>query len=307
MIDVIDILQYRERGHLGGGSGEQSERLLGVVAYYHELVVELGEERLDTLSEPFVSPSRRAPVLLIESIENLESDVGCIEKIRLYRVTQIVFVFENHAVVIFPFHILEIMEVMNIGDRHIEGVYHAAYPADCVEFIPIVVQSMRSAISPRRRTLKVVASHGVPISSHVLAHPDRLGVDAEHILPSVHGSSDILADVLTEFAYQFTALIVLATRDKVRQEVAFLHFESLEQQVLTVNAEGLGCGRQGDDFQVGELGDDTSTRYVSEFVYAIPGKLLVDVEDFYEFCDEVVHELGNGSYCLNSSQTTNYQ
>ena len=29
---------------------------------------------------------------------------------------------------------------------------------------------------------------------------------------------------------------------------------------------------------------------ISEFVYAIPGKFLVDVEDFYEICNEVVHE-----------------
>ena len=56
MIAVIDILQHRKRGDLGGGSGEQSERLLGIVAYHHELVVELGEERFDAPSGTSCKP-----------------------------------------------------------------------------------------------------------------------------------------------------------------------------------------------------------------------------------------------------------
>ena len=280
MIDVIDILQHRKRGHLGGGSCEQPERLLGIVAYHHELVVELGEERFDALAEPPVSPCRRSPVLLVEPVGNLEGDVGCFEEIQLYRGAQIAFVSKHHAVVVFPFHILEIMDVMNVGSRHVEGMYHAAYPADCVEFIPIVVHALRSTITPRWRTLKVIAPHDATLGAGVLTHFDRLGVDAGHILPAVHGSSDVFADILTEFACQLTALVILAVRDKVRQEIAFLRFEPLEQQALAVDAEGLGRCRQGDNFQVGELGDDTSTRYISEFIDTIPGELLVDVENF---------------------------
>ena len=239
------------------------------------------------------------------------------EEIQLYRGAQIAFVPKHHAVVVFPFHILEIMEVVNVGSRHIEGMYHAAYPADCVEFIPIVVHALRGAIAPRWRTLKVIAPHDATLGAGILTHLDWLGVNAEHILPAVHGSSDVFADILTEFACQLTALVILAARDKARQEIAFLRFEPLEQQVLAVDAEGLGRGRQGDDFQVGELGDDTSTRYIciisaalghlrasshgshlheiSEFVNTIPGEFLVDVEYFYEVCDEVVHERGYSS------------
>ena len=267
-----------------------SPRLLGVVAYDHELVVEMGKERLDALAELLVSPSRWSPVFLIEPVGHIKGDVGCFEEIQLYRSTQVAFVSEHHAIVVFPLYVLEIMQVMDVGGSHVEGVYHAAYPADCVEFISIVVHALRRAISPRRRTLKVIAPHDTTLGAGILTHLDRLGVDAEHILPSVHGSCDVLTDVLTEFACQLTALVILAARDEVRQQVAFLRFESLEQQVLTVDAESLGCGRQSDDFQIGELGDDSSARYVSEFVYAIPGKFLVDAEDFYEICDEVVHE-----------------
>ena len=98
------------------------------------------------------------------------------------------------------------------------------------------------------------------------------------------------ADILTEFACQLTALVILVARDKIRQEIAFLRVEPLEQQVLAVDAESLGHGRQGDDFQVGELRDDTSTRYIAEFVNTIPGKMFVDVENFYKIRDKVVHE-----------------
>ena len=91
------------------------------------------------------------------------------------------------------------------------------------------------------------------------------------------------ADILTEFACQLTALVILAARDKIRQEIAFLRVEPLEQQVLAVDTESLGRGRQGDDFQVGELRDDTSTRYIAEFVNTIPSKMFVDVENFTKF------------------------
>ena len=47
------------------------------------------------------------------------------------------------------------------------------------------------------------------------------GVNAEHILPSVHGNCDVLTDFLTEFACQLEALVILATRDKDRQEASF--------------------------------------------------------------------------------------
>ena len=73
MIDVIGILQYRERGHIGGGSCEQSERLLGVVAYHHELVIELREERLDTLLKPLVSPCRQPPFFTLSLLNSMFS------------------------------------------------------------------------------------------------------------------------------------------------------------------------------------------------------------------------------------------
>ena len=114
------------------------------------------------------------------------------------------------------------------------------------------------------------------------------------------GSRHVLTDILTELAWQLATLVILATWDKVRQEVTFLRFESLEQQVLAVDAESLGCGRHGDDFQVGELADDTSTRNIPEFINAISSKFLVYVDDFCENYDEVVFEHRNSNHCLNN-------
>lgn len=92
-------------------------------------------------------------------------------------------------------------------------------------------------------------------------------------------------DILAELAWQLATLVILASRDQ--EEVAFLRFESLEQQVLIIDAENLGCGRHGDDFYVGELADDASTRNIFEFINAISGKFLVYVDDFCENYDEV--------------------
>lgn len=64
MIEKIEILRHREYGNFGGHPCEKTSRLLHIVAYHHELVVKLRKERLDSLSEMFVGPFRRIPVLL---------------------------------------------------------------------------------------------------------------------------------------------------------------------------------------------------------------------------------------------------
>lgn len=55
----------------------------------------------------------------------------------------------------------------------------------------------------------------------ILTHLDRLGVDAERILPPVLGSYNVLTNFLTEFACQLAALVILAARDKDRQGASF--------------------------------------------------------------------------------------
>lgn len=55
MIEKIEILQHRESCNFGCHPCEEAWWLLGIVAYHHQMVVELGEYRLNSLSELLVS------------------------------------------------------------------------------------------------------------------------------------------------------------------------------------------------------------------------------------------------------------
>ena len=48
MIDLIDILQDCKSRHFGRDAGEESLWLLCVIAYHHELIIELREESFDS-------------------------------------------------------------------------------------------------------------------------------------------------------------------------------------------------------------------------------------------------------------------
>ena len=75
MIEKIEILQHRESCDFGCHSGEKAWWLLGIVAYHHQMVVQLGEYRLNSLSVPLVSPQGRPPVLLVQPVRNFKCDV----------------------------------------------------------------------------------------------------------------------------------------------------------------------------------------------------------------------------------------
>ena len=45
MIDKIEILQHSECRHLGFHSGEETAWLLRIVAYHHEMVIQLRKKR----------------------------------------------------------------------------------------------------------------------------------------------------------------------------------------------------------------------------------------------------------------------
>ena len=54
MIDMIEILQHRECCDLRRHSCEETPRLLRIVAYHHELVIQLREYSLNSLSETLI-------------------------------------------------------------------------------------------------------------------------------------------------------------------------------------------------------------------------------------------------------------
>lgn len=70
--------------------------------------------------------------------------------------TEITFASKHPAVVIFPAHILEKVEVMDTCRSHVIKTYDATYPTDSMEFISIIVQTLRGAISPVRGCTYIV-------------------------------------------------------------------------------------------------------------------------------------------------------
>ena len=191
MINEVDILHEGHSGDFASQSGEKSAGLFRVIAYHHKTVVELGEHRLNPFSELFISPCRRSPVFLIQSIWNFQSNVGDIKKILLYLGAEIAFVAKHHAVVIFPLHILEVMEVVHTCCRHVVGMDNTAYSTDRVELISVIIHPLRCAIAPVGCRIRIVAAHRTAFGPCVLTDLYGFGINTEHILAAVYGNRNV--------------------------------------------------------------------------------------------------------------------
>ena len=84
------------------------------------------------------------------------------------------------------------------------------------------------------------------------------------------------------------AVVALPPGYEVRDLVLALG-KPMEQAVLAVDTQRLGCKAHGCHFEVGETWDDTDTRDVSEGVDKIFRMTLANVKDLSEFCAKVVH------------------
>ena len=82
MIEKIEILQHCEGSHLGFHSGKETAWLLCIVAYHHEVVIQLRTDGLDSISEAFTSLWQRrggemitfsTPLLLLKPLERPSS------------------------------------------------------------------------------------------------------------------------------------------------------------------------------------------------------------------------------------------
>ena len=65
--------------------------------------------------------------------------------------------------------------------------------------------------------------------------------------------------------------------------------QTMKKEIFAIEAEGLGGYAKSNDFKVGELGNNTTSGYVSMFIDTIPGKFLADAENSYELCYKVAH------------------
>ena len=295
MINEIDILHERHSCDFACHAGKKTAGLLCIVSYHHEIIVELREYCFDTLAESLVCPDWWTPVLLIQPIRNFEGDVCDLKEILLNLGTEITFISKHHAVVIFPAHIIEIVEVMDACRSHVIRVDNTLCPADSMEFITIIMQTLRGAISPVRRSIHVVTSHGTTLCPCILADLYGLGINAEHILGSVNGASHILADFLGKPCRQLSTGIELSAADQVWQILLALMVKTMKKEIFTVESESLGRYAEGYDFEVGELRDNPTSRYISEFIHTISGEILADSEDSDEICYEVAHKQSNSS------------
>ena len=115
MIEKIEILQHGEGSNLGSHSCKEARRFLCIVAYHHELSIKLREDSFDPLSEAFVGPRRWRPILLVQLVRDIKSNVGSLKQVQLHGSTQVALVSENRTVVVLPLHILQILQVMHIA------------------------------------------------------------------------------------------------------------------------------------------------------------------------------------------------
>ena len=69
------------------------------------------------------------PVLLIQTAWNFKDDVFRLREIFLNRDAEVAFVSLHHAVMVFPLHVLEIMDVVDACRRHVIGMYDTSYSA----------------------------------------------------------------------------------------------------------------------------------------------------------------------------------
>ena len=267
MINEIDILHKSHSCDFACHTGKETAGLLCIVSYHHEIIVELGEYGFYPFTESLIGPSRRTPVLLIQPIRNFNSDIGYFKEIFLHLGTKISFVAKHHAVVIFPAYILKIMEIMDACRRYVIRMYDTAYPADCMKLISIIMQPLRGAISPVRRSDRIVTPHGATLRSCVLTDLYGLGINTEYILGAVNGDGHILADFFGKPCRQLTSGIELPPAYKVWQIVLALMVQTMEKEIFTVESKSFSCYAEGHDLEVRELGDNPTAGYISEFIH----------------------------------------
>ena len=146
-----------------------------------------------------------------------------------------------------------------------------------------------SWISPVGSSIEIVTSHGTAFRSCILTYLFRLGINTEYNLGTINGNSYILANFLTKAAHQFTPGIELPSTDKIWEILLAFMLQTMKKEILAIEAEGLGDYAKSNDFKVRELGNSTTSGYVSIFIPTISGKFLADAENSYEICYKVAH------------------
>lgn len=217
MINEIHILHECHCSNFASHTGERPTWLLCIVSYHHEVIIKLGEYGFDPFPVFFVRPRWRTSVFPVQPMRDFKFDVCGVKEILLNFSTQVSFVSGYHTVMIFPLHIFKIMQIMDTCRSHVKVMDYSTYSAEGVQFIPVIVQTMRGAIPPVCSRLDIVASHGTAFGSCVLTYFYRLGIKAENILGAINDISQFLTDFLCKTCRQLTASIELSSVNQVLQ------------------------------------------------------------------------------------------
>ena len=200
-------------------SSEESVNVLGIVTDEEKLVAKLREIGLDALAHLSEHGWERFGVLLVGARRGFKLDVGRLEKVKLHLGTEVSFVANDAAVVVYQFHILQIVDVVDAGRCDVVRMEHAAHAIQSVEFVTVVILPLGSAIAVRWSAVDVVPTHGASFGTGELADLDGLRVDDEAVLASVNAVNDSLAYLLAKASRQLAAVVVLPPGDKIRDLV----------------------------------------------------------------------------------------
>ena len=117
------------------------------------------------------------PVFLIQPIWNFKRDVGKLKEVLLNLGTEVTFIPKHHTVMVFPSHIIKIMDIVYACRCHVIRMYDTPYSADSMEFIIIIMHSLRSIISLVRYSVRIVPLHDVSFDACVQANLYRFGIN----------------------------------------------------------------------------------------------------------------------------------
>lgn len=199
MVEKIEILQHGEGCYFCCHPCGESLWLLCMVAYHHQMVIQWGEHRFNSLPVSPIGPAWWSPVLLVQPVWYFKYDVGRREQVLLHRSTQITLVTKYHAVMVFPSYIFfQIMQVMYVGGSHVKRVYDSRSTAQGVKLIAVVVHSLRGTVAPCRDKAHIPLAHGTPFGTCILANLYRLGVNAEPKLTAINGPCYRFADAFAK-------------------------------------------------------------------------------------------------------------
>ena len=86
----------------------------------------------------------------------------------------------------FSLHIFEIMKVVDACRYHIVRMNHTLHFADSMEFIIIIMHSLRSIISLVRYSVRIVPLHDVSFDACVQANLYRFGINTAPVNRNYH-------------------------------------------------------------------------------------------------------------------------